>query len=127
MRRSPRRWEVLDEPDPVSRLAPLVRVARHPFANAKAEVEARPAREQALEERTASPALQPNQRLYDTHPPDGDLQQANWHGDADMFAVAFACCPVMSRWPEQGALQLRVNSQPDRCACDRVIPQSRRG
>ena len=49
---------------------------------------------------------------------DGDRQPADWPGDADMLAIAVACCPVMSRLPGRGALQVRSTEQPQRCACN---------
>jgi len=110
------RWQVLGDPEPAPRTAQVMRAARHPFADDQAEVGTRPdqgrvrggggrQQHQSLEgERMRrllgalfehSPIAQPGWEANEDHRDGSRARLANPRSEAEMFAIAFACCREM--------------------------------
>jgi len=110
------RWQVLGDPEPAPRTAPVMRAARHPFADDQAGVGTRPdqgrvrgkAGRQRRESNEGDRTLRLLGALFEhpqlAEPPweanddrrDGPRARLqNPRSEAEMFAIAFACCREM--------------------------------
>jgi len=116
VRVSSRRWQVLGDPEPAPQGAPVMRAARHPFADDQAEVGSGPGpgrvrggagrqQHQSLEgERTLRllgalfehpPLAEPGWEVNEDRRDRPRTRLQNQRAEAEMFAIAFACCREM--------------------------------